>query len=186
MSPEILEQIKPLIPKALQYVEKEIEKTSFRTVLQGLHVAADKVMDLVNNETTCSKGCDFCCYDKINVTKTEIAVIDNFVRKNHIIADPVNTKPWNERKYAEYKCRYLRNGECMIYPVRPFVCRTHNSKDDAELCKRLGYDEELKAMKKKKHEQAYVAEIAALYFAFTILEARKKGLTFDEYKEIIL
>ena len=184
MDDETMSRVGQLLPSAYEYLLKISENKSLKNMMVDLLGATDEAMLEVDRTSSCKKGCEMCCYDKVYLTTTEKVILDHYVKKNKIHPDPVNNKPWSERKFAEYKCRYLKNGECQVYDARPFVCRTHNSSDDPSLCKVTGYDEEQKAMKKTSHNQGYPLELWALYMAFQKIEMDKKGKT--ELSQIFL
>jgi Fe-S-cluster containining protein len=63
----------------------------------------------------CKVGCFSCCVDNITVFEVEA----EFIKQNclEILI--------NETPYPKGLCAFLNNeGECRIYPYRPYVCRT--------------------------------------------------------------
>jgi Fe-S-cluster containining protein len=64
----------------------------------------------------CRKGCDLCCM-AISVFPVEFYAIKAELNQESISELPV---PQNNED-----CRYLVDHNCVIYPSRPVICRTH-------------------------------------------------------------
>lgn len=112
--------------------------------------------------TKCAKGCDWCCYQSIEILEWEEPLImeyidhhlskkqKNSVQKrlvswfdyfdNKIPRRPVLTVEDVFERFQKMQgndrkpCVFLENHECMIYPVRPICCRTHVVKQQAKGC----------------------------------------------------
>jgi len=65
----------------------------------------------------CAQGCASCCILE-SVTPLEASVIERFLQENPI---PMSA-PLQERPET---CIFLRDNACIIYAVRPIICRTH-------------------------------------------------------------
>ena len=90
----------------------------------------------INDKATCTKGCAFCCHDNIAVTKLEMDRINWYIKKNKIVVnkelyDLQNKKSGKEfmkLPFADRRCMMLDSSNvCMIYEVRPLICRQYHS-----------------------------------------------------------
>lgn len=100
----------------------------------------------------CHKGCNYCCYFRVDVSADEVLLIKNFFEK-HIVSEQqslirekakVNAAIIAPLSYSEHmrtniECCFLVDGECSIYPVRPVACRSFHA-TDADNCL-LSYQE---------------------------------------------
>ncbi len=91
----------------------------------------------------CQPGCDYCCYNQIEVTPLEALAIWGFIRnfpsENKARIQEKIQKSVQQRagKIKEeiagsrgaFPCPFLENGLCAIYPVRPLLCRAMHSLD---------------------------------------------------------
>ena len=112
-------------------------------MIKAAHKLCDDLLEKsgLHKQTTCKKGCSFCCHDEILMTKFEAALILEYVKKNNIKPNRELVKKQNavdeykSLKWKDQACAMLKkDGTCSIYPVRPQVCRTHNSIGDVKLC----------------------------------------------------
>jgi len=78
---------------------------------------SQKLSILHQKQIVCKKGCDSCC-ENISIFPVEFYAIRNELK---------NRKDLPEKKFW-YKftdrCKFLKNGECIIYKSRPLICRT--------------------------------------------------------------
>jgi len=99
----------------------------------------------------CKPGCHYCCYNLPMVTPPEALLIGYHVEQNFTnqeqkeISDRVNKileringiSPYEiPMMRHELPCIFLEDGMCMVYSVRPAVCRTCTS-TSAEHCKMI-------------------------------------------------
>lgn len=70
-------------------------------------------------EIDCKQGCHACC-GPINWSPVEDIVIKEFMKNNNI-----KDIHWSVEQYVanDLLCPYLEDGKCIIYPVRPIICR---------------------------------------------------------------
>ncbi len=99
-------------------------------------------------DVACHRGCSVCCTRNVTMTAVEGELILRYIRKNkmeHQFAERLQSAPppkrpkmttndfaracLQEKMYdfeepsPEEKCPFLKDNLCIIYPVRPFVCR---------------------------------------------------------------
>ena len=99
----------------------------------------------------CKTGCYYCCFNQPVMTPPEALLIGHHVEQSfpdyerlelihrikHVV-DVTNGKTPDEVAMIRYElpCIFLKNGMCMVYKVRPAVCRTCTSIDAAH-CKEV-------------------------------------------------
>lgn len=85
----------------------------------------------------CSK-CGECCSNILPVSQKEVNKIQEYVIKNNI-------KPQKQMLIMQNKltCPYYNGKKCLIYEVRPLICREFycNKKPDLEMAKKFIEDE---------------------------------------------
>ncbi len=99
----------------------------------------------------CKPGCHYCCFNQPVVTPPEALLLGHHVEQTfthqekqeliHRITNVVeitNSKSLDEIAMLRYElsCIFLKDGMCMVYQVRPVVCRTCTS-ISAEHCKMI-------------------------------------------------
>jgi Fe-S-cluster containining protein len=86
----------------------------------------------------CREGCNFCCFNQVEVTPLEALRIGHYVGQNFSPEDKdalmarvsrsIGLKAGKSKKKLarlrhQLPCPLLLGGRCSIYPVRPLVCR---------------------------------------------------------------
>jgi len=122
----------------------------------GLRWTDDNMERFANLESLpapldCRQGCHYCCYNQPMVTPPEALFIGHHVeqtfsdkdQKELIVKIKKILKTTNGKKPDEIAmmrhdlpCIFLQDGMCMVYKVRPAVCRTCSSKS-ADYCKTI-------------------------------------------------
>ena len=101
--------------------------TSYTQFLQQAEVQFDRVAQRHPLSFSCKQGCHSCCEPGLTVLKVEAEHIARHIKQHpeiqralHTIRD---TNPHNGTR-----CSMLdKDGGCAIYPVRPFICRSHGA-----------------------------------------------------------
>jgi len=75
-----------------------------------------------NKTPVCSKGCFFCCYQKIPLTVLEALAIKEYLLTERTPRGMAH-KAGEQQKSGP--CPFLINGACSIYSVRPIACRRY-------------------------------------------------------------
>jgi Fe-S-cluster containining protein len=93
----------------------------------------------LDTKIACEKGCSYCCYGwEVKLTFSELL---DFIKSLNNLSDDEKIK--TAKRLEDYKnlkditnqpCPFLDNNLCVVYPSRPFVCRTFSSYDK-NLCK---------------------------------------------------
>jgi Fe-S-cluster containining protein len=73
-----------------------------------------------NRSLACAPGCDSCCYQAIPMSLPEGLGVYSFLR---LAALPLPKHHETAANHDPNRCLFLREGRCLIYPVRPLACR---------------------------------------------------------------
>lgn len=103
----------------------------------------------------CHKGCSNCCCQPVACTDEEAALIYSFCAENKVTIDFEKLERqehymefdennnftgktnWNDQIESDQSCVFLNTSDrtCMIWQVRPFVCRVHLAEETDKHCK---------------------------------------------------
>ena len=102
----------------------------------------------------CSQ-CGACCSDFLPLSKREIKAIRDYIEKNGI-----KEQRHNGLNVADFTCPFRdeANRKCLVYPVRPEICR-------AFMCNHT--QEDIQKTKMKFHEQRNVCSMRYEFFEST-------------------
>lgn len=118
--------------------------------------------DMTTLSYVCKKGCDWCCYQSIEILNWEEPLILNYIsekisidqklileekltdwfnyfdtvmpRKSELSTEDVFIDFHNAIAKDQIACLFLENHMCGIYPVRPISCRMHIANDGPLAC----------------------------------------------------
>jgi Fe-S-cluster containining protein len=119
---------------------------------------ADHLIDRYEAETplprplACRPGCDFCCYNQIEATPLEVLAVWDYIlalpsAEQTRLQDQASvsvrsragqSKAQIARSRRHFPCPFLHQGLCVIYPVRPLLCRAMHSLDAGHCQTSLG------------------------------------------------
>ncbi|MCL2220499.1 MAG: YkgJ family cysteine cluster protein [Chitinispirillia bacterium] len=80
-----------------------------------------RVRETYPREIACRKGCGTCC-ELQSVSRLEAYIITAYING---IDDKKPLTGKGKRKRSGHICPFLRDKACVIYEVRPIICRTH-------------------------------------------------------------
>jgi Fe-S-cluster containining protein len=95
---------------------------------------------------SCQAGCDFCCFNQVQLTPPEALLIGHYIEQNFsqaekdlLLAEVARTlvltagksKTAIAKMRSELPCPLLRDHRCSVYPVRPLMCRAMHALDAA-------------------------------------------------------
>jgi len=103
----------------------------------------------------CHKGCSNCCHELVYCTDEEARGIHGHCKTagiaidhariarqlRHVVTDErldhTGATTWNDQPEADQACVFLdpADGSCMIWPVRPLVCRAHLAEQTDQHCR---------------------------------------------------
>jgi Fe-S-cluster containining protein len=120
---ERLKQVTASFPRRLNVLEGQLLKklgraTSKSEQLTLLYKTADELFSAVTAKTPCQRGCSACCHIPVQISLNEAERIQERTGAEVIGPLPVGN-------FHGVPCPLLKDGECSIYPDRPFACRRH-------------------------------------------------------------
>ena len=135
---------------------EKFQKRALELALNALNWTDQAIKEFASLESLpepldCKTGCHYCCYNLPMVTIPEALLIGYHVEKNFtdheqkeiagrvqmILERIKDLIPYDVAMIRhELPCIFLENAMCMIYEVRPIVCRTCTS-TDADHCKMI-------------------------------------------------
>jgi len=135
---------------------KNSKNKALKLAIEALKRTDEAIQKFVSQETLpepldCEPGCHYCCYNLPVVTPPEVLLIGYHVEGNFSdrekqeltdrtkkILDQTTDKQPDEIAMMRHElpCIFLRKGMCMVYQIRPVVCRTCSS-TSAEHCKAI-------------------------------------------------
>ena len=79
----------------------------------------------------CSR-CGACCTPFLPMTKSEVKAVKEYLKKNPQIRERALNQPFFKGNNVYVRCCFYDDDkkECMIYPVRPFICRAYKCDQD--------------------------------------------------------
>ena len=105
-------------------------------IMKKFLVWMGKINDILEPYKPCKKGCSHCCFIHVKVSNLEVVLIEEYLNKkkntgykrkeytiNEFLQKGTNAFFGNE--YNGKKCPFLKNNECAIYFIRPYVCRRY-------------------------------------------------------------
>ncbi len=149
---EIIEREGRLCLKVLQ---ETLPALAARTVLTEMNARTEVFVEDLHgsgaDRTDCREGCSWCCYGgNVEIAASEAVVIAEYLADNldaeHLAqvrqriaedARDIRSRSTEERFAARVACPLLdeAQGRCLVYEVRPGLCRAYNSMD-AKVCER--------------------------------------------------
>lgn len=142
-------------------------------------ILADHLIGLFEAENSlprsiaCRPGCDFCCYNQIELTPPEALLLGDYVERNFSDHDRQKLRDKIERSVnimagkgkkeiaqirQELPCPFLEEGQCLVYPVRPLVCRAMHALD-ARQCEAALKSTDLMAAEHYAHRRVFTMSV---------------------------
>ena len=111
----------------LTKVIQEMKEILYREFLQ----MADRQFNSIRNRHPrsfqCRKDCHSCCSPGRTILKNEAANIVSYLLEQPQLIKELRVLE-EEDPYRGTRCSFLtKKGTCGIYPVRPFICRSHGA-----------------------------------------------------------
>lgn len=93
-------------------------RKEYSDFLKKIDSFVEEKTKLFETKIKCKPGCFSCCLADLTITRLEAEAIIEFIEEQKIEL-PVEA-------YHTGLCKNLNEqGQCLIYPVRPLVCRSH-------------------------------------------------------------
>lgn len=100
---------------------------SYKKLLQKVDEKFRAIQSKFAKDMQCNKGCHQCCVPDIRVMRIEKENIKVYLQKNPDLLAKLQQLA-SENPFKGARCSFLaKDGSCMIYPVRPVVCRSHGA-----------------------------------------------------------
>lgn len=137
------ESIRDTVRRATQALLRHARSvpTMFRLIEHAFQQTTAVVERLPERATlACAPGCAFCCYHPVDITPPEAFAIATYLRTSltpaardaasagiTAQAERISGLSYEEHAQARLPCALLVDGQCSVYPYRPFACRAWNS-----------------------------------------------------------
>ncbi|EEM01699.1 SEC-C domain-containing protein [Bacillus pseudomycoides] len=144
----LLETIKKILLKLKSY--DSIDEEFGLELIEELYAVYDPAIRQLQKNAPCQKGCTACCFQDVALQKIEVQRIrrymDKKIKKNirHNLKEKKARKEipsslWTDRKNSIEPCPFINitKGECSIYSVRPFKCKSHFVSSSPSLCNEI-------------------------------------------------
>lgn len=92
----------------------------YQTLCQYCDDMFQRTAQVYRTQIRCAKGCDDCCLLE-TVVPLEASVIAAYLSSQPEILELLCLP----NQLNSSQCVFLKNRTCLIYPVRPIICRTH-------------------------------------------------------------
>lgn len=94
---------------------------NYRKLVQRVDLHIEAVKKAFPDRIACKKGCDRCCRFLSLFPVEALSLSLAFIRR----AKDIRAGVGHRMKTEKAGCPLLINGECVLYPARPIICRTH-------------------------------------------------------------
>jgi len=106
-------------------------------IYERLDFNLSEIINNIGEKTTCSKGCGFCCHQRIGISFPAFSYLMTFVTEDHI--EKAKKFVEDDMQYGK-ACIFLKDNSCSIYSNRPFPCRSYFSVQPKVCCKEFYID----------------------------------------------
>ena len=104
-----------------------MNNTTYSLILKQAEMHFDKIQEEHPTSFACRNGCHACCEPNLTVLPVEAQNIRSFIKSKPQIQRALETIQ-NTNPHNGTRCDMLNaEGGCVIYPVRPFICRSHGA-----------------------------------------------------------
>lgn len=93
-------------------------RKEYSDLLLKVDTFVEEKTKLFSSKMKCKPGCFTCCATKLTVTKLEAEAISEFIEEQKLELP-------SEAHHKNLCMNLNSEGRCLIYPVRPIVCRSH-------------------------------------------------------------
>lgn len=144
----LLETIKKILLKLKSY--DSIDEEFGLELIEELYTAYDPAIRQLQKNAPCQKGCTACCFQDVALHKIEVKRIrrymDKKIKKNIRLnlkekkaREEIPSSLWTDRKNSMEPCPFINTtkGECSIYSVRPFKCKSHFVASSPNFCNEI-------------------------------------------------
>jgi Fe-S-cluster containining protein len=119
----------------ISYKEKGLQFMDINDLYQKVAEFEQNLSKDFTSKLQCKKGCNQCCYVDLGVFEIEAENIRNWFanlpkHEKQKIRSKLETPQQIKENFHGNNvspCHFLRGEECVIYPVRPLICRTQGN-----------------------------------------------------------
>jgi Fe-S-cluster containining protein len=146
------------IKDRIENVNSKLSLNEALRKLRRLYEKLDNALKPIQKVTSCKQGCNHCCYLPILSTQLENELIKDYMNDHYStdklteFKDKINQNKdtfshlvhvngrFSDENYKLYstsniRCSFLdNNNNCMIYEVRPYICRKYLVFNDPAVC----------------------------------------------------
>lgn len=90
----------------------------YRELIQKIDAFTDLVVSTYGNRLQCTKGCSSCCILQTIMSVELVPILQWYAQQPESIQHTITQE-------NQDSCIFLHHDSCIIYPVRPIICRTH-------------------------------------------------------------
>ena len=154
-----VQNLNQFIQLRIEHANSKLSNNEAIRKLRRLNEKLDNALKPIQKVASCHEGCNYCCYLPILSSQLENALINDYISQHyspdeltefkkkinenkHVFSQLVHTNgrfmAENYKLYASSNipCAFLDNdNNCMIYEVRPFICRKYLVFNDPTICK---------------------------------------------------
>lgn len=154
---------------------KALELAGAAHFLAGYLIGQVEAINPLPQAVACREGCDWCCYNQVEVTAPEALLLGHFVAANFSPAEKESLlerimrtraltagqdKVARARRRRELPCPLLVARRCAAYGVRPLTCRAMHALDEVQ-CEQEIISGELGGSSYYAHRQDITVSVAA-------------------------
>lgn len=153
-----VQNLNNFIKDRIENVNSKLSLNEGLRKLRRLYEKLDNALKPIQKVTSCKQGCNHCCYLPILSTELENELIKEYMKDNYSANELTEFKnkinenkdtfsqlvningKFSDENYKLYsasniRCSFLdNNNNCMIYEVRPYVCRKYLVFNDPAVC----------------------------------------------------
>lgn len=162
-----------------QYQDLRLNNNA-ESVVSSIHDTVDQAtnenIEKSEHTVSCSKGCSFCCFQRVDISDDEATLILAYTKEIGFEidyellerqAEAKDEKEFNALRPRHRRCVFLnKEGECSIYEHRPSSCRKLVVISDPNLCD---------TVKNKGAEIGKLVDIEAEVITSSSLNIRESG-----------
>ena len=90
----------------------------YRELIQKIDAFTESINSTYGNQLHCREGCSSCCILESIMPVELVPIVQWYVTQPESIKTII-------KQEDSHSCIFLHNNSCIIYPVRPVICRTH-------------------------------------------------------------
>jgi uncharacterized protein len=99
---------------------------AYRQLIEKLDEFFSQAISKYAADMDCRSGCDDCCQRDLTLYPVEVArMIEGFCELRADCQERISKRARAAQLSDEAACPFLEEGRCLVYNLRPIICRTH-------------------------------------------------------------